>query len=56
MQEIIESYLNGNISFVRYYLQNSDHSMGELLEYFVNDSGYSPTMQEIVMFVKRLEQ
>ena len=56
MQETIESYLNGNISYVRNLLQNSaSFSLGELLEYFVNHSGYCPTTDEIVMFVKRLE-
>lgn len=55
MQELIESYLNGNISFVRNRLQNSSYTLGELLEYFVYHSGYCPSTDEIVMFVKRLE-
>ena len=56
MQDLINSYLNGNISYVREQLRNScSFSMGELLDYFVNHTGYYPTTDEIVLFVKRLE-
>ena len=56
MQELLESYLNGNISYVRNYLKESaTFSLGEFFDFFVNDSGYCPSTDEMVMFVKRLE-
>lgn len=50
----LESYTNGNISQVKAYLINSPLSLGEFLEFYIQE--YSPSNEEIVRFVKRLEK
>lgn len=54
IEEALESYINGNISHVRAWLMNATISMGELLEIYVDH--YDPSMDEVVRFVKRMEQ
>ena len=54
IDEALESYINGNITHVRNWLQNATISLGELLEFYIYD--YKPSTREIVLFVKRLEQ
>lgn len=55
MNSIVENYLNGNIKDAKAGLSNASFSLGEILDYFVNHSGYCPSNDEIVRFVKCLE-
>ena len=53
-EEAIESYVNGNISHVKSWLDNAAISLGEFLEIYIQTM--EPDSDEIVRFVKRLEQ
>lgn len=54
--EALESYVNGNISFVKEWLADANTAwgltFGEFLESYVN--GYNPSVEQILLFVKRL--
>lgn len=52
--EALESYINGNISYVRSWLHESGMPLWELLQLYIDD--YSPSDNEIVRFVKSLER
>lgn len=53
-EEALESYINGNISHVRAWFVNATISLGEFLEIYANT--YNPSVEEIVRFVKRMEE
>lgn len=54
IEDALESYINGNISHVRGWLVNATISLGEFLEIYVNT--HNPSVEEIVRFVKRMEE
>ncbi len=54
MNEMIESYVNGNISYVRECLHNSASiSLSEFLEIYIQEM--NPSTDEIVRFINRME-
>ena len=48
----LESYINGNITFVKSWLASSDVTVGEFLELYIES--FKPDTEDIVLFVKRL--
>tara|TARA_R110000824_G_scaffold44703_20_gene129902 strand:- start:411 stop:584 length:174 start_codon:yes stop_codon:yes gene_type:complete len=53
IEEALESYMNGNISDVKAWLDdNWEYDLGDFLEHFITMHG--PTNEDIVHFVRRL--
>ena len=53
MNELIESYLNGNISWVKDQLKINNISISEFLEFYNNSCGCG--INEAILIVRRLE-
>ncbi len=54
MTELLESYMNGNIAWVRKRMINRGHTLSEVLEAYIDT--YNPDTPDILLFVKRLER
>ena len=52
MDDLLESYVNGNISYVKGRLIDVPFSFSDLFTAYVDY--YSPTLQELKLFVLRL--
>ena len=58
MRELLESYLSGNISYVKEELARSDcgyvqtYNFTELFSYYIDN--YSPSTDDLKLFVSRL--
>lgn len=53
MEDAIESYINGNGEAARKWLQNSNWSLGDILEVYIYM--YEPDNHSIISFVKKME-
>ena len=53
MDALLESYVNGNIDYVKDQIKEFELSLGELLELYIHN--YDPHTNDIILFVKRLE-
>lgn len=54
LREALESYVNGNIGYVKSWLEDSGYTLGQFLEYYIEE--YDPDKRDIVLFVKRLSK
>jgi len=52
MNELLESYVNGNIDHVRQRLVNEPYSFSEFFDTYIEL--YSPSIDDIKLFVRRL--
>jgi hypothetical protein len=53
IEEALESYMNGNISYVKAWLgDNGEYDLGDFIAHFV--TAHDPTNEDIVHFVRRL--
>ena len=52
INELIETYNNGNISTVRTSIKNKEYGLSELLDYYIDN--YNPSVYGIQLFVRRL--
>ena len=52
MNELLESYINGNISHVRERLINEPYGFTEFFDAYVDN--YDPSIEDIKLFVRRL--
>ncbi len=52
MNELLESYLNGNINEVKRDLRDSKHIFSEFFAFYIDEQ--SPTTRELKLFVTRL--
>ena len=52
--DYIESYVNGNISFVREHLVNATYSLSEFLDQYVAEC--DPSVEDVQLFIRRLSQ
>ena len=53
INQAINSYINGNVSEVKSYVQNSVMGLGHFLEEYINQ--VNPSTEQIILLVKRLE-
>lgn len=53
MEDLLESYINGNHSWVKEQLAEREILLSELLEDYINQ--VDPDHDDILLFVKRLE-
>lgn len=52
MNKLLESYINGNISYVRQQLINAPYSLSEMLDQYITE--YNPDINAIQLFIRRL--
>jgi len=53
MNELLESYVNGNISYVKQQLIDNDYLFSELYDLYI--AQYDPNQYQLDLFVSRLD-
>lgn len=54
MDELLENYINGNISHVKQRLTNEPYSFSEFFDHFIDQ--HQPSTDDIKLFVRRLTE